>query len=673
MSIINYKSSQIKLNVPNKTLSVNVQTINGTEFWTHPNADDDLWFAGVPTRKYHRWEITVSVEPQNHGSNLTRHDFVYNGLDIVVGDWIAGATSGICLKIVSILSKTKNQVTCVVEDWLRYNTFKNVTGNGIFNLGPAVIFSLNENGIPVLDPLPSTVGNDFYATVVSRFQYLNPATNYVLHQPNHGFINGDVVAVTQAGFSKANSNTMSRLVGVVADAGPGPDLFIITPTNRIIDYDPAIPGSRGEFVFVDEQGNLTTTDTGKIIFLKVQDAIPTVLIGDVPDPTLPNGHTVKINDVTVVFSQSGNVSLANVVEQINNDTSNHKVVAAAVNTPTQITSDSINTVYGVTGGFVPFSARIDSGSGNTLVNFTTSSAGQLLYGENVAIPEDMASDIIAANIANLTVNFTLTDLTLVEINGNAINIYNETADLNQNNFVGVSNISGLPTTTPSTDTKNLSVSRSDGGEILIFEDTEFFRVNTGIASGHTGQYPLATSVSQGIRTGTTIVVADISARNSLNALVGDQAYVLDAGFGEWAIYLYDGINWVQLGNQDSSTVDAKTLTTTFTMPAGGSGNSTINPLGNISPGRKILSVSVEVIQEFTGASGNIAPNVEVGTVSEPGLFVSSESNDLTEAAHYLITPGFVHPEQADFELSIRAKCNHFSAVSGQVTVKLTYV
>jgi hypothetical protein len=673
MPIINYKSSQIKLNVPNKTLSVNVTSVNGVEFWPHPNADDDLWFVGSATKRYYRWQITFSVEPQSHGSNLTRNDFVYNGLDIVVGDWIAGATSGACLKIISIVSKTKTQVTCVVEDWIRYNTFKSVTGNGMFNLGPAVLFGLNENGIPVLDPLPATVSKDFYPTVMSRFQYLNPALNYVLKQVNHGFQKGDVVAVTQNGFSKANSDVMTKMVGVVVDAGPGPDLFIVSPNNRIIDFEPAIPGTQGDFVYVDDQGRLTTQDTGKVLFLKIQDAIPTVLTGSVADPTLPDNHAVSINDTLVTFSQAGAVSLSTMVNQINNNTAQHNVVASAVPTPTQITSDSANTVYGVTGGFVPFSAFIDSGSGNTLINFTTSTVGQTLFSDDVAVAEDMATDITAGNIANLVVSYTNVGLTLTELNGNAINIFNNTADQNGNQFVGTSNISGLPATTAATNTQNLRLIRSDGGEILIFENTEFFRVNTGIASGHTGMYPLVINIEQGIRSGSTTVVADISARDSLTALVGDQAYVLDAGFGEWAMYLYDGADWVQLGNQDSSTVDAKTLVTVFTMPAAPGGDFTVQNMGSISPGRKVVSVGIEVNQVFSDFTGNISPNVQVGTISEPDLLVNSNSNDLNEQQQFIVNPEYVHPEQSETELTIRARCNHFGATAGQVTIKLTYV
>jgi hypothetical protein len=239
--------------------------------------------------------------------------------------------------------------------------------------------------------------------------------------------------------------------------------------------------------------------------------------------------------------------------------------------------------------------------------------------------------------------------------------------------VGSGNISGLVSSTSAATSSRLRLTRLDGGEVLIFESTEFFRVNTGIASGHNGLLPIAMNVEQGLRTGTVTVVPNIAGRDTLVARVGDQAYVLDAGNGEWGLYLYDGTSWVQLGNQDSSTVDAKTMTTTFTMPTVGFGNSTTNVLGNISPGRKIVSVSMEIDTPFSGYSGNILPNIEVGTLSQPAQFVASSANDLTDTTEFYVNPEYVYPASNSQDLQIRVRCNHYGATSGNVTVKLTYV
>lgn len=676
MALINYKSSQIRLNIPNKVLPVSVSSVSGESYWDYANGAGDLWYSGVGTKKYYRWTVTFSVTAQTHGSHLTRDDFTYNGLDIVVGDWIAGATSGQCLKIVSITSKTANSVTCVVEDWLRYNTFKSATGNGIFNTGAAVVFSLNENGLPLLDPLPGTVSTDFYPTVMSRFQYLNPLLNYVLEQPSHGFSKGDVIAVTANGFSIANTTTMDKMIGTVIETGPGPNFFMISPNNRIIDFEPSIPGSQGDYIYLDTDGDLTASDTtGKIVFLKIQDAIATEIQGTVNNPTVPDGHQIALNGTIVTFTGTGgaNANLNQMVSTINSNTSNHYVTASSVPTPTVIVSDPDNTIYGLVGGFVPFSAYINSGSGNTLVNFTTSTAGQAVFGLPVAISSDMATDINARGIANLTATSTSTALTLTELNGNAITISNGNADASGYFFVGAGNVSGLPASTSATGARKLVLSRADGGEILIYEGTEFFRVGTGVASGHNGMYPLAMNIERGLRSAGTTVVANITARDALNPQTGDQAYVLNAGNGEWALYVYNGSAWVQVANADSSTVDAKTMTTTFTMPAVGFGNSTTNVLGNISPGRKITTVSFEVHTGFSGYAGNIIPNIEVGVLGQPAQFVASSTNDLTETTQFYANPEYVYPASNSQDLQIRVRCNHYQSSAGNVTVKLTYV
>ena len=343
MALTNFKSSQIVLNVPNKVLGTSISAVSGNAYWPHQNGTGDQWYEGAgATKKYYRWEITFSVTAQSHGSHLTRDDFTFNGLDIVVGDWVAMANSGLCWKIHSISAKTANSVTCIVEDWLRYNTFRASTGNGAPTSGSAVVFSLNEKGVPMLDPLPTTAAAQFYPTVASRFEYLNPQQNYVLEQTSHGLTKGDIVAVSSAGFTKANTATMAKMIGVVTEAGPGPDQFMVMPNNQIIDFEPSIPGSQGDYIYVSSSGEFTTSDTGKIAFLKVQDAIPTVLTGNVDGPEIPDSHTISLNGQSIAFNGSGsNLNVSQVATQINSHTSNTSVVANTTPTPV---SDGIEIV-----------------------------------------------------------------------------------------------------------------------------------------------------------------------------------------------------------------------------------------------------------------------------------------------------------------------------------------
>jgi hypothetical protein len=238
--------------------------------------------------------------------------------------------------------------------------------------------------------------------------------------------------------------------------------------------------------------------------------------------------------------------------------------------------------------------------------------------------------------------------------------------------VGSSNISGLVSSTSAATSSRLRLTRSDGGEVLIFESTEFFRVNTGIASGHNGLLPIAMNVEQGLRTGTVTVVPNIAGRDTLVARVGDQAYVLNAGNGEWALYLYNGSVWVQVSNADSATTDAKTLSTTFTVPILDPGVAKTVLLGNISPGRKITSVSVDVDDELSAFINGI-PYVQIGDTSNPSLFLEAADTDITEVTTFVVNPEYLYPASETQDLQVYATLAHFGATSGTVHIKVTYV
>lgn len=664
--MISYRSTGIKLNYPNKVLEAAVTNITGTEVWQYANGAGDRWAATGDTPRFYRWQITFTVTPQSHGSHLTRDDFIYNGLDVNVGDWIASADAGVSVKIISISAKTVDTVTCVVEDWLRYNTFKAPLGVGIFSVGPAVVFTLNENGIPMLDPFPASASTVAYSALTSRYQYLNPQLNYVLEQVNHGFQIGEVISATPSGFAVANATIADKMIGVVTENGPGPNQFIILPNNRIIDFDPKIPGVRGDFIYIDANGFLSNVETvsSAIVFLNIQESIPTVLTGTQSDPVVTSGVSIQINKFNVNFySGTGTVNAASMVSQITANVPG--VQASLVLSATTVSSNASGTIYGEVGGAVPFSAAFDSGSGNITVNFTTQ--GSLYPGYSTS--QDMAIDINAANIPNLTAMASTTTITLTEANGNSITITNVTPDGGGYNFVGASNVSGLPAFTPASTGQKLRLTRVDGGEILIYDGSTAFSEATGLFSGHNGQVPLALNIEQGIRTGGTTVVPNISARNSLSPLVGDQAHVINKGDGEWGLYLYDGSAWIQISNADSATTDAKTLVTEFVMPL--TGNVTTQTLGNISSGRKITSVSVDVNEVLSGFTST--PSVTVGTLASPDLFMDANTSVLTEPSVFITNPEYVHDSTNTQDLIAYATINHYGAISGNVVVKLTYI
>jgi hypothetical protein len=283
----------------------------------------------------------------------------------------------------------------------------------------------------------------------------------------------------------------------------------------------------------------------------------------------------------------------------------------------------------------------------------------------------MATDINAASIPNLTATFTSSVLTLTEANGNAINIFSGTNDVNGNPFVGSSNVSGLPAFTSASTGNKLKLTRTDGGPIDIFDSTGNFENNAGIFSVHNGMFPLAMNVEQGIRSASVTVVSNINSRNSLSPTTGDQAYVIDNGVGEWALYLYDGSAWTKVSDQDSANTDAQTLTYNVTAPVGGFGNSQNYDLGNVSPGGKIQSVSVEVHTAFTG--GSQEATMEVGTTVDTDFLHGPNDNDPGSVGGYISNPEYIWPSSNTAELEVNFRINHYGASQGNATVKVTYV
>jgi hypothetical protein len=151
------------------------------------------------------------------------------------------------------------------------------------------------------------------------------------------------------------------------------------------------------------------------------------------------------------------------------------------------------------------------------------------------------------------------------------------------------------------------------------------------------------------------------------------AYVVNAGDSEWGLFIFDGSNWVEVGNQDSANTDAQTMSYTFTAPGSGFGGiETIN-LDNISPGCRIIEVAVEVTTALTNYSGGTAPTIEVGTASDLNAYMDEDSSDLESVGVYSAQPNYLYPSTQTTDLALRARINHRTATIGAFTLTVTYV
>ncbi len=665
MTINAWKTSFVGLSKPPKVLGATVSSSENLDLWPYQLGQDDPYWAGGINPLPYRYRMTFSFSDQIHGSHLTRTPFIYNAQDIEVGDFVAGADDGKVLQIMSIESKSDYSLVAVVEDRLRYNVYK--TGSSIFNVpGNVIFFQINELGLPMLDPLPGTASPTFYANVMSRFQYMNPLTNYLLVKTAHGFEKGDAICIENGEFVLSDADNITKFIGTVIEPGPGPDQFILRPANGIIDFVPGLPGNVGDYVYpsINGSGDLTTNDASqRPIFMKVAAAIPTFTIGSNLDPAGNDGDVIEINKVQLTLSSgNGTYNLDDAITIINTETAIHKLTADKVNGVTNVTSNIANlgSAYGVIAGYVPFSAEING----VVVNFSTTTSGSVTFGDSaVADANDMAFDINQAAIPNIAASVAGTgELVITNAVGGAINIVNVANDVNNNPWAGANSLSSIELSTPANTTNFvLRLTRTDGGPMTIRDVQGQFFNDAGVISGQNGRYALGLYIEQGLRSSKTTMVANIAARDALYPLPGDQAHVIDAGNGEWAIYLFDGEAWSKIANQRSEATDARTLILDIDLnnyPDGGT-----ETIGYISADRTIVNTRVLV----TSAANTAA--VTVGTTVNSLELMEARDSVLSKTGQYSVESNY----RTTGYTEIIADISNPDQDAGQFTIILTYV
>lgn len=666
MSINAWKTSFKGLNKPSKVLSGSAEAFTPLSLWPHANGSDDPYWSGGSNPQYYRWQVSFTVNERVHGSHLTRTPFKFDAQDIEVGDFVAGAQDGKVCQIMSILEKNNSEVVAIVEDSLRYNTFRDPTGFGLFTSpGPVIFFQINELGFPMLDPIPGEAAADFFSNVMSRFQYLNPLTNYLLEKTNNGFQAGDAVCIENGEFVLSDADNITKFIGTVVFPGPGPNQFVIRPGNGIIDFVPGLPGVVGDYLYpsIDGSGDLTTDDfSRRPIFMKIAAAIPCVTTGTGIDPQGVDGDLIELNRVPItIASGNGTYNVDDAVAAINAETASHKITASKVGAATETASDIAGqgSAYGIVAGYTPFSVSING----VTVNFTTTTSGSATYGDPlVADATDMVADINAANITDIVAS--LVDGSLIKLRHNAggeIAIVNITNDANGNPFAGTNSISSLPlNTAANTTTFALRLTRADGGPLTIRDLQGSFLTDSGVISGQNGRYALGLYIEQGLRSSNTTVVANIAARDALYPLVGDQAYVISDENNEWAMFLHDGTSWNRFSNYRSDSTDAKTISREFDLSTTASGTFT---LGKITEGRKVLDVTVEVIN-----GSSMDNTVSVGVTGDLSLLMSGRDSNLARDGKYSVTTNYLTTDYTEILVALTV-----ANPQGTAIVRLTYV
>lgn len=654
----------MKINKPSKVLQTFIDSESGTEFWPFKNKDGDKWWKNGSNPKFYRFKLEVTITIQSHGSHLTRKPFEYNGLDIYVGDWIARVSNGKALKIISVESKTETSATIIAEDVLRYNTFRSDLGESNLQSGTSLIFETNEQGKPIFDPLPfSGLGTTFLGNINSRFEAFNEQQLYMLTQNNHDFKESDLISIDEnENFVKASDKNFQKIIGTINDTGPGPNNFLITPFNKIFEkITPALPGRKGDIIYASKEDikNLTLENTGKPIYLQISNAIPTKIIGSVINATTTIGNEININDEVIFFS---NEDIDGAINDINTKSSETFVIASKFLRPTETISKSDELFYGLVGANLSSQNPQIEINGN-LVTFTTTNDGEQRFGPGFATDVDFVEDINNANIPGIFAETTSDNKVIIkETNANSISITNITNDSSNAPWAGLNSITGIPLETSVSNNNSLQLTKNDGNGIILKNENGTPLEDFGIKSAQNGSLPIGLTLEQGLRKGTNYVVSDISARNAVTPLIGDTAFVINSGQNEWAFFLWNGSQWVQITDEDASNVDAKTISKDVNF-----NDQSPIIIGRLSDKSRISWVSVEVITEWNDNNSTL----EIGDNEKSDRFIGQNLNDLSQKDVYSFNPSFQY-DNGGLETEILISFDSKTSTQGSAKVTITY-
>lgn len=650
------------IEIPAKVIPGTVNNIASFANWPYNNGGDDLyWSGGVSPRPY-RWQINVSITEQHHSSFRTRKPYFFNAHDVAVGDYIADTNRGIALKIIQIVEKTDTELVCVVEDVLRYNTFRDPTGlgGGIFDTNsPIIIFELNGEGEPVFDPAPSGVSGSVIANLQSRFSNFASNYNFLIEQVAHGFRIGDVIAADPGTNSFVLANAAyPYVIGSVSNIDLGPDVFMLNPFQKVVEGYDSLIGEVGDVIYADPVNAGEYSLNGSVpVMIKIRQESNSYVIGHTLSPGANTvvGSSLNINGVSVEIGNSG--SVADFIEAVNEKTANTGVSASFVELPTAASTQAeLLNNYGIPVIQVPSSATING----VTVNFTTTTSGAVSLGDGYADQFDMAADINAAAIPNITATANGSGVTLTNTASGPITIVNVGTDVLGNPFAGASSSSGLPLST-STGSTYIRLDAVDARAINLYDTNGSPSVDFGLFSAENGTKAAALIIEQGVRQAAMYVVTNIAARDALNALVGDQCFVQNKGNGEWGHYIYTLSNtWVKLVDEDASKSDAQSVEVSINTISAASGL-----IHTVSDGSRVSFVTIHVVEPFDAPA-----TLTVGDDDQPDRLMTEDQNDLTTVSDYSTTPAFSYSTGGDTQ--IKYYLNTAGATQGQAIVAITY-
>lgn len=274
---------------PIKTIRVRFTSVAIAAVWGVNDGSGDP-FVNNP----YQWTVHLTVTPQPHSSFSTQTPYVYDGLDINVGDWISNASGGFAWKIISKSSVTAGSLIVIIEDEERYNTFADASQQGVgdpANFIEGFVFSINNDGLPLIAPvIENVLSSTWQVDLISRFVFRNFKLSRIsVNQISHGFSVGDIIGIVSGNFDTsavyAKSASGIPPVGQVIEVVPGGgDYFTFIPFGKVVYNTTTLPGFAGDFIYTSTttNGALTETNTGGYpVYIKIDDTTGILLDGTI--------------------------------------------------------------------------------------------------------------------------------------------------------------------------------------------------------------------------------------------------------------------------------------------------------------------------------------------------------------------------------------------------------
>ncbi len=510
---------------PALCLQGEIETVIDLDLYTD-NDDSGLY------NRYVSYLISIKgVSSQTISDMSTRLPGQYNAIDVKAGDYITDTTGEIVLKIKRIIAKTDYTFEFEAEDvdgitFRQYGLNKPSAGSEI------IIFELSENGLPVFvgDPILRFAENAIYK-IQSRFSIDEDDERFRFYHEISPNVNiGEIVTVDINGniVKFGNTGAATTPVGTVLSKSHSGKIIYVKPFNKIIDNfpDPTIlTGEPGDMYYtdLDNPGGITTTKSGnsKAVYLHLTDPASTIITSTSATALPGDDDIVKLNNITVFNGPDGD-AVSNAVQLsqlINTFSSQTYVTSSAEVEPVVSQTDpalllqnagavlSVVTTNGTNPSptFQYVEATFSDGSNSVTIQFDPTTYNITPQPFANSVPDYLVLDA-AAMIQIMNTEFQNSGLNLIAsiipapegsqmtdlydaikitatTNSASINITNISTDAFGSNFAGTSSNSGLILNTPAGTDAFLTLTRADGGDILITGGTSIDGTSDNIVDG----------------------------------------------------------------------------------------------------------------------------------------------------------------------------------------------